>query len=262
VSETAFELPPALALRLRDVRSAGIVTGAGVSAESGIPTYRGVGGLYEDPDEGERTVEALTGSTLRRDPDMTWRAVAELARRSAAARPNAAHDAIVAIENRLERFVLLTQNVDGLHTLAGSRNVIDIHGNVFDTRCVSCGERGRLARDTLASLEAAPRCPGCGGVLRPDAVLFEEALPLDKLLRIEEELLARPPDLVIAAGTTALFPYIAEPVLAARRAGSLTVEVNPGATVLSPVVEFALRGPAGAWLPRIRDALGAPGPGS
>jgi NAD-dependent deacetylase len=248
-------LPPDLRERLRSVRSVGVITGAGVSAESGIPTYRGKGGIYDDPEEGDRTVEALSGSTLRSDPDRTWRAVARLAAASVAARPNAAHVAIAAIERKVTRFVLLTQNVDGLHQLAGSRNVIDIHGSVFATRCMGCGAEGSLDRKRLPNLVRAPRCDCCSGVVRPDAVLFEEMLPVEKIRRIDDEFHRHVPDLVIAAGTTAYFPYIAEPVLHARRCGKLTVEVNPEPTLLTPHVGHALRGPAGGYFPLVLDAL-------
>jgi NAD-dependent deacetylase len=252
VTET---LPPALRARLAEVRSVAVVTGAGVSQESGIPTYRGVGGIYDDPTEGDRTVEALSAPTLAADPDRTWRVVAELAQRSLAARPGAAHAAIVRIERTVERFVLLTQNVDGLHRAAGSRNLIEIHGDVLDTRCLVCGARGRLDPSTLAALCTTPRCAGCGGRLRPDAVLFGEMLPEDKLLRIQRELVEEAPDLVLVAGTSALFPYVQWPAVAAARAGRLVVEVNPEPTVLSDLATFVLRGRAGAWLPVLAGAL-------
>jgi len=248
-------LPIELVERLHEVRSVGVITGAGVSAESGIPTYRGTGGIYDDPDEGDRTVEALTGSTLRSDPDRTWRAVAQLARASAGAQPNSGHHAIVDIERIVEHFVLLTQNVDGLHQLAGSRNVIDIHGNVFSTRCMSCENTGMLEREVLPTLENAPRCNSCGGIMRPDAVLFEEMLPPDKVRRMDEEFRLHVPDLVIAAGTSAWFPYITQPIVVARDDGKLTVEVNLDPTVLSGIVAYPLYGPAGRILPLIRDAL-------
>jgi len=253
-----FSLPEGLRRRLLSVRSVGVITGAGVSAESGIPTYRGKGGIYDDPEEGDRTVEALSGPTLLADPDRTWRAVARLARVSAAARPNPAHLAIAALEGVVERFVLLTQNVDGLHYLAGSRNVIDIHGDVFATRCMSCDATGRLRPESLAALDRAPVCASCGGILRPDAVLFEEMLPMDKLRRIDREFHADPPDLVVAAGTSAVFPYISRPVFVARALGRLTVEVNPEPTALSGIVDYALRGPAGGYLPLILRALERP----
>jgi len=248
-------LPDSLAARLATVRSAGVITGAGVSAESGIQTYRGSGGIYDDPEEGERTVEALSGPTLRSDPGRTWRAVAQLARRARDARPNAAHHALASIETKLARFVLLTQNVDNLHHLAGSRNIIDIHGDVFATRCLSCGHTDRLDREALARLDVPPRCRVCDGTCRPDAVLFGEPLPLAKVARIHDEFDRRAPDLVLIAGTSALFPYITEPVLVARGRGKLTVEINPEPTLLSDVVDYSLRGPAGTYLPLIERAL-------
>ena len=253
---TTYELPPDLEAALAGVASVGVITGAGISAESGIPTYRGAGGIYDDPVEGDRTVEALTGATLHRDPDRTWRAVAALARHSIAARPNAAHEALVRIEDSVASFVLLTQNVDGLHTDAGTRSLIDIHGDVLATRCTRCDARGRLTRDDVVALEHTPAC-SCGGGLRPDAVLFGERLPQRKVFRMQEAFYRRTPDLVLVVGTSAMFPYIGEPVVHAAREGKLTVEVNPEPTELSPVVAYALREPAGVVLPRMAAVLEA-----
>jgi len=249
------DLPADLIAALRGIRSMGVITGAGVSAESGIPTYRGTGGLYDDEAEGDATVEALSISTLNHDPARTWRVVAELARRSVGAAPNPGHVAIVAIEQVLERFVLLTQNVDGLHRLAGSRNVIDIHGDVLDTRCRDCGLRGRLTPEEVVALEGAPLCPDCGGILRPDAVLFGEMLPEEKIRRLHAAFYEDPPDLVLIAGTTAVFPYILEPVVVAGRMARYTVEVNPEPTVVSDHVRWSLRGKAGDVLPLVAAAI-------
>jgi NAD-dependent deacetylase len=260
--------------RLRSVRSVGAITGAGVSAESGIRPYRGAGGIYDDPEQGQRTVEALSGGTLAVDPDRTWRALAQLARQAHGAKPGPAHYALAAIEHKVERFVLLTQNVDGLHQAAGSRNVIDVHGSLEATNCPRCLTRRPLAVSELARLERALRCPTCDLPVRPDAVLFGELLPLDKVARIANELERDPPDLVIVAGTSALFPYICGPVEAAARRGRITIEINPEPTELSAVVGLTLRGSAGHWLPRIsrdlprtaplverpRDRLGRPLP--
>jgi NAD-dependent deacetylase len=251
-------LPAELLERLRDVRSVGAITGAGVSAESGIQTYRGKGGIYDDLEDGERTVEALSGHMLLSDPDRTWRAVGRLARQAIGARPNPAHLALVDLESRLDRFVLLTQNVDGLHQLAGSRNVIDIHGNVHEAVCMSCGGIARLDSERLVSIEVTPRCERCRGPMRPNAVLFGELLPTDKIARIHDEFHHRPPDLVLVAGTSALFPYISYPVELAREAGKLTVEINPEPTLLSDRVDHTLRGKAGDFLPWIADAISNP----
>jgi NAD-dependent deacetylase len=189
------------------------------------------------------------------DPDRTWQAIAALARRAVAAQPNAGHRALAQIEDKVQRFVLLTQNVDGLHQLGGSRNVIDIHGDIRRTRCLGCSLIDTLPREDLPRIERAPRCRVCGGVLRPDVVLFGELLPEDGVRRMREEFYTRPPDLVLVAGTTAMFPYIAEPVLHARGRGDLTVEVNPEPTDLSDRVDYSLRGPAGSFLPAIARAL-------
>jgi len=248
-------LPPDLVATLRSIRSLGAITGAGVSAESGIQTYRGAGGLYDDEAEGDRTVEALSAGTLREDPDRTWRVVGELARRAIDAAPNDGHRALVAMEDALDHFVLLTQNVDGLHRRAGSRNLIDIHGDVLDTRCMACECRGHLGPAELRGLEGAPVCASCGGTLRPDAVLFGEMLPPAKIHRLHDELLERTPDLVLIAGTTAVFPYIAEPVLVAARAGVPTIEVNPEPTLVTPHVRWSLRGTAGTLLPAIATVI-------
>jgi NAD-dependent deacetylase len=248
-------LPTDLLEALDGITSMGVITGAGVSAESGIQTYRGKGGLYDDEAEGDATVEALSASTLNHDPGRTWRVVAELARRSVGAAPNPAHEALVVLEQHLARFVLLTQNVDGLHRLAGSRNVIDIHGDVLDTRCRDCGLRGRFTVEEVRALTGTPLCSECGGVRRPDAVLFGEMLPEDKIRRLYAEFYENPPDLVLIAGTTAIFPYIAEPVVFAGQRGRLTIEVNPEPTIVSEHVRWSLRGKAGDILPLIAEAL-------
>jgi NAD-dependent deacetylase len=248
-------LPQELTERLGRVRSVGAITGAGISAESGIQTYRGKGGIYDDPEDGERTVEALSGHTLLSDPDRTWRAVGQLARQAIGARPNPAHHALVELEDRLDRFVLLTQNVDGLHQLAGNRNVIDIHGSIHEAVCLSCDRLVRFEPDELASIERTPRCERCQGKLRPNAVLFGELLPTEKIQRIYDEFHHRHPDLVLVAGTSAMFPYISQPVEIARDAGRLTIEVNPEPTLLSDRVDYSLRGKAGDYLPLIAGGV-------
>ena len=245
-------LPSKLTKALQTVRTVGAITGAGISAESGIQTYRGQGGLYDDPNEGDRTVDALTGSTLKTNPDRTWRTVAALINRSRDARPNAAHHALVRIERSVERFVLLTQNVDGLHRRAGSENIIDIHGDVSRSRCMKCSRH--VATPDLSELQGSPLCPTCGGVLRPDVVLFEEMLPAAKLRRIRSELLDNPPDLLLVIGTTAMFPYIAQPVWS-RGKSTLAVEVNPERSSVSSCVDFQIEAQAGQAVPLIADVL-------
>jgi NAD-dependent deacetylase len=251
----AWVLPERLREALRAVHSVGVISGAGVSKASGLRTYRGAGGVYEDPVEGDRTVEALSAPTLRTDPDRTWETVLRLARKARVAGPGPAHLALAAMEREVERFVLLTQNVDGLHARAGSRNVIEIHGNVFRTRCEGCGRVDALPEPALAPGAPRPPCQGCGDTVRPDVVLFGEALPMPELTRLHAELRVRSPDLVVLVGTSALFPYIVEPAALATRRGRLTVEVNPEPTDASPAVQHVLRVPAEEALPALREAL-------
>lgn len=250
------ELPVALREALRAVRSVAVVTGAGISAESGIQTYRGSGGLYDDPAEGDATVDALSGTTLVADPDRTWGVVADLARQSRGAEPNVAHRALARLEEQVDHCVVLTQNVDGLHRRAGTRNLIEIHGDVHRTTCMSCMVEGVLEAETLSRLDGTPLCSACGGLLRPRVILFGEMLPLEEVGAIHREIYQRAADLTLVVGTSALFPYITEPVRVARSEGRLTVEVDPEPTPLTAEVDFALRGRAGDWVPRIVEAIG------
>lgn len=250
-------LPEPLIQSLRDARSVGVVTGAGVSAASGIPTYRGLAGLYERPGEGESLLEALSGSTFRADPARTWRALLELARKSLRAEPNSAHFALARLEGLVPDFVLLTQNVDGLHRRAGSRKIIEIHGDLRTTRCLACGATGTL-HIRHADAGTPPRCPRCEGPVRPAVVLFEEALDERDLAAVRQGFLQRIPDVVVAAGTTALFPYIAETVRMAAAHGRVTVEVNPARTELSGLVSYGLRGGAEVLLPELVAAAFGP----
>jgi NAD-dependent deacetylase len=248
-------LPDEIAERLGSVRRLGVITGAGISAESGIPTYRGIGGVYDDPAKGDELIESLSGHTLARDPGRTWRALAELAKHSSGAAPNAGHEAIAAMEQEVEEFVLLTQNVDDLHLAAGSRNVIRVHGSIRAARCLACETESTLDAKMLGELESTPTCASCGGMLRPGAVLFGEMLPDRVVDRMHAEFSLQPPDAILIVGTSALFPYIVSPVAAAARAGRLTVEVNPERTQLTPIVTRHLAGKAGLILPLIADAL-------
>ncbi|MHC4841699.1 MAG: SIR2 family NAD-dependent protein deacylase [Planctomycetota bacterium] len=248
-------LPENLKASLQDVQSMGVVTGAGISAESGIPTYRGKGGVYDDPEEGDRTIEALSGQTLRSDPDRTWLALAKIANAAAGAEPNTGHVALIDIEASLQRFVLLTQNVDGLHRRAGSKNLIEIHGNASAMTCTACGLGAEVG--DMAALVTAPRCASCNGIMRPDVVLFGEMLNVGRVERVQQEFYADVPDCVLAVGTSAMFAYILEPLYFARQQGKLTIEVNPERTELSDVVEYHLQLPATKALPAIAEILSA-----
>jgi NAD-dependent deacetylase len=220
-----------------------VVTGAGISADSGLPTYRGIGGLYDNRDtaDGLPIEKALSGPVFRSQPEITWKYLAEIERGARNATFNRGHQVLALLESRLEEIWILTQNVDGFHAAAGSTHVIEIHGNLHRMKCTACDHRKTYQDYT--EFELPPVCPDCGAMVRPDVVLFEEQLPMDEVSRLmacsEIEF-----DLVISIGTSSYFPYIVEPVLTAQRAGIPTVEINPGETLLSPLVDLQI--PLGA----------------
>ncbi|ENO84932.1 NAD-dependent deacylase [Thauera linaloolentis] len=216
------------------------ITGAGISADSGLPTYRGIGGLYHDrlTAEGLTIEEALSGEMMALRPDISWKYIAEIEANCRGARPNAAHRLIAAFEQEKAMVCVLTQNVDGLHADAGSHNLIEMHGTVHRLRCNDCTHARQVA--DYAGLQLPPECPRCGGVMRPDIVLFGEQLPVRAIERLEHMLQAGV-DLVVSIGTTSVFPYIAGPVVWAARDGVPTVEINPGDTEVSRIVRHRLR---------------------
>ncbi len=243
---------------LRGARRVLAVTGAGISADAGLPTYRGVGGLYDGvhTEDGLPIEEVLSGPFFETRPELTWKYLHQIERVARGASPSAGHRILAAMQEAFEEVVVLTQNVDGLHRLAGSRNLIDIHGDFERLYCTGCDWR-EVVKD-YAHLADLPRCGSCGAVIRPDVVLFGEMLPLDKVERLEAAQ-ARPFDVVFSIGTSSLFPYIVAPVLVARRQGCATIEINPEETDISPVVDLRFRTTASAALGAIWDALQAPG---
>ena len=229
----------AVAQALREAQSVLFVTGAGISAESGIPTYRGVGGIYTNADtpDGMPIEVALSGETFRRSPMITWRYIHQIAAASQDAHENRAHEIVAAFEEKFDRVWVLTQNVDGFHRKAGSSNVIDIHGDVHELLCTSCSYRETV--DDYRGLGEVPRCPACSGFLRPDVVLFGELLPVEKVETLHRET-AKGFDAVFSIGTSGLFPYVIQPVIDGARNGKLTVEVNPDRTTISELVSYRL----------------------
>lgn len=229
------------------------ITGAGISADSGLPTYRGVGGLYDvdATEEGLAIEDVLSGETMTARPDLTWKYLLEIERACRGAKPNRGHDVIARVAERVPRTVVLTQNVDGLHADAGSRDVVEIHGNLRSLGCTRCTWRERV-RD-YAALAALPRCPRCDAVVRPDVVLFGEALPARAIDRLRDEV-ARGFDVVFSIGTTSVFPYIAAPMLLARSWGAEAIEINPGDTAVSHAATIRLRAGAAASLDAILRA--------
>lgn len=243
-----------IARRLRDSQSVLFVTGAGISADSGLPTYRGIGGLYEqtETDDGIPIEAALSGAMFARDPAITWKYIHQIESSCRRAGPNRAHHVIAELERRFDRVWTLTQNVDGLHHAAGSQQVIDIHGDVHWLVCTGCGHRWRV--ESYAGLDIPPSCPECASLVRPEVVLFGEMLPMDRARMLQEQL-ERGFDAVFSIGTTSVFPYIAQPIIDARRRGALTVEINPGTSQVSHVVDHRLRTGAAAAMDAVVQEL-------
>jgi NAD-dependent protein deacetylase/lipoamidase len=224
------------------------ITGAGISAESGLPTYRGRDGLYrahQQTSHGPSIEQALSGSMLRIRPEITWHYLLELEKTTRHASPNRGHRVVAEMDDYFDAVWILTQNVDGLHQRAGSRNVLDLHGNLHELQCTRCGHR--TTTPDYADLSIPPRCEHCSGIMRPCIVLFGEELPPDKLARLWHEF-AVGFDLIFSVGTSSLFEYIVEPVRMGQVTGVPTVEINPDTTTISPIVDFKIRGAAGAVL--------------
>jgi NAD-dependent deacetylase len=231
--------------RVRAAKSIAVLTGAGVSAESGIPTFRSSAGSGVGFWRNYRFEDLATPAGFARDPAFVWQWYEERRRGIARAKPNAAHLALVELERRTPQFTLITQNVDGLHDVAGSRNVIRLHGDIWTVRCTGCGLEEQN-REELNDLP--PRCR-CGALLRPGVVWFGEMLPENALSRATAA--AREAEVFLVAGTSAqVFPAAGLIPLAIDR-GATVIEVNPEETDFSTEVTFALRGPAAAMIPQL-----------
>ena len=231
------------------------ITGAGISADSGLPTYRGIGGLYSDgkeTEDGMAIEEALSGHTMRTRPDICWKYIYQIESACRAAKQNAAHDALVALESKFEHFTVLTQNVDGLHRSAGTTNLIEIHGNIQDLFCTSCRHEKHVPH--FEGMQIPPHCERCGSLVRPHVVLFGEMLPMRAVTQLYETI-NDGLDAVISIGTTSVFPYIAEPVLRAARTNATTIEINPSDTEVSDIVRYRLRDRAATVLPELLKRL-------
>ncbi len=227
---------------LRAASSVAALTGAGISAESGIPTFRGAGGLWRQ----FRPEELATPEAFARDPGLVWEWYAWRRELIAGAQPNPGHRALAELEQGKPQFALITQNVDGLHERAGSRNVLKLHGDIWISRCNDCG---RERRDGQAPLEELPPRCECGGLLRPGIVWFGEALPASVWQAAEKA--AQTAEVFLVIGTSAVVYPAAGLVWLARSAGAKVVEINPEETPLSGQADRSLRGSAGELLPRL-----------
>lgn len=233
---------------LGQVRRVAVLTGAGVSAESGIPTFRDAQtGLWARFDP----LQLASPEGFRADPTLVWRWYAERRERVRSARPNPAHLALATAQARYEQFTLITQNVDGLHARAGSTEVLELHGNILRSRCLEeCG----VVIDVPEELPPGepPRCPRCGGQLRPDVVWFGEMLDPAVLERAERA--ARAAEAMLVVGTSGLvYPAAGLPLLTRRHGGTVVI-VNPDESDLDRIADVCARAPAGEALPQLLAA--------
>jgi NAD-dependent deacetylase len=231
---------------LSKAKAVAVLTGAGVSKESGIPTFRDAQtGLWAN----FNPEDLATPRAFRRNPGLVWQwydfrrqAVEKVA-------PNPGHVALVEIEQKINTFTLVTQNVDGLHVRAGSKNVIELHGNIRLTKCFDNEHR---AEEVPFGLKEPPKCH-CGSLLRPDVVWFEEALPAAELRAAT--VACESCDVMLVVGTSGLVQPAASLPLVASRAGATLVEINPGKTPLTTSVDIYLDGPSGEILPAVVKAF-------
>ncbi|MBI5386229.1 MAG: NAD-dependent deacylase [Verrucomicrobia bacterium] len=231
---------------MRNARRIAVLTGAGISAESGVPTFRDAQtGLWAN----FKPEDLATPEAFRRNPKMVWEWYEWRRQRVRTVSPNPGHLALVEMERRVPAFTLVTQNVDGLHQRAGSRHVLELHGNITRTKCF---EEDAAVESWPEDGEVPPRCPRCGGMLRPDVVWFGEMLPEGAYAAAEAA--AEACDVFFCVGTaTVVYPAAALP-FAALRAGATVVEVNPSETQLSDQATHSLRGRAGEHLPALVKA--------
>jgi NAD-dependent protein deacetylase/lipoamidase len=244
-----------------------VITGAGVSAESGIPTFRGKDGYWRNLDP----IKLATPEAFARDPELVWQWYRERRQRIRDAQPNAAHEAIAKLAQRADEFLLVTQNVDDLHKRAGlaKGEMVQIHGDIFVTRCSRCGfdrhdylplvaaaTKGAASEQEEGRENGVPRCTKCNALMRPGVVWFGEPLPLRETGRVENYLQRDSCGVVIVAGTTATFGYIIHWALRASHQGGELIEVNPEKTPLSRFATRLVREPAAVALPHLITELG------
>ena len=228
-----------------------MLKGAGVSAESGVPTFRGPDGLWRQ----YRAEDLATPGAFRRDPRLVWEWYDWRRQLIAGCEPNPAHAAIAWLERQVPEFLLVTQNVDGLHRRAGSVKMVELHGNLWRARCLQEGTTRDLPDVPLA--EMPPRCV-CGGQLRPDVVWFGEALPAGALERASQA--AGSCDVFLVVGTSAAVQPAASLPLLAREHGAYVVEMNLEPTPLSGNADESHRGKAGDLLPQLLGLSRTPDP--
>jgi NAD-dependent deacetylase len=227
---------------LADAGAVAVLTGAGISAESGVPTFRGAGGLWKE----FKAEDLATLEAFARDSRLVWEWYDWRRQEIAKAKPNPGHKALVKLEIQKRNFTLITQNVDGLHDMAGSGKILKLHGDIWRVRCTACGAEFPNRRAPLPKIP--PHC-ACGGLLRPGVVWFGEALPSGMMQEAEHAVSAA--NVVLVVGTSAVVYPAAGLIPYARQAGAKVIEVNLDETPYSSEVDCSLRGPSGEILPQL-----------
>jgi NAD-dependent deacetylase len=217
-----------------------VLTGAGISAESGVPTFRGKDGLWKQ----YQATELATPEAFARDPKLVWEFYNWRRELLAPLRPNAGHLALATIEERLPHFTLITQNIDGLHHAAGSRSIIELHGNIWRVRCTGCG---KVVEDRTVPLPELPLCASCGAMLRPHVVWFGEMLDMDVLNSAYNAI--NNCQVMLVIGTSGTVQPAASMGMQARSRGALVAEINLDPTPYTDAYHLSLSGKAGEIVP-------------
>jgi len=242
-----MDLNPELVAAIQKANNIVALTGAGVSAESGVPTFREAQtGLWAKYDP----MELATPQAFQRDPKLVWEWYTWRRQLIANAPPNAAHHALADLPNRIPHFTLVTQNVDGFHQLAGVPNPIELHGNITHSICF---DHHHSVIDWAEDEDIPPRCPQCGSPLRPDVVWFGESLPQEALAAASTA--SKSAEVFFSIGTSSLVEPAASLPIIARQNGSILIEINPARTPISDLAHLAIRRPAAQALPKLIDHL-------
>ncbi|MGL6072690.1 MAG: SIR2 family NAD-dependent protein deacylase [Fimbriiglobus sp.] len=225
-----------------------VLSGAGVSAESGVPTFRASDGLWE----GHKIEDVATPMGFEANPALVWQFYNARRVNVSKVKPNPGHHALMVMEAKLgDGFTIATQNVDGLHQMAGSANVLELHGCLRETRCMKCKA---IENRGLTDLGDKPLCPSCGGRLRPNIVWFHESLPTETWRKAEDA--AEECEAFMVVGTSAVVYPAAGLVHTAKRAGAKVLEFNLTKTDASSYADIGVYGPSGETLSAVRAALG------
>lgn len=234
----------ALRSALKKAERVTVLTGAGISAESCVPTFRGEGGLWRNHD----VMELATPYAFERDPELVWEFYNWRRDLISKLTFNPAHKALVDLEQIKPHFTLISQNVDGLHLLAGSKNLLEIHGNLWKVRCTRCNE---LTLDLSPDMGPLPKCKSCGGLLRPHVVWFGESLDAELLNSAVDA--SKNCDVMLVIGTSSVVQPAASLAFQAKDGGAVVAEINLEKTPHSHFMDFALHGKAGEIVPRLLD---------